>query len=52
MVAKKTVKSKPKPKSTTRVKDLSVRKAAAVKGGIIRRLARRSQMSDPCEGEE
>ncbi len=36
MAAKKTV--KPKSKSTSRVKDLSVRNAAAVKGGFIHRL--------------
>ncbi len=36
MVAKKTV--KPKSKSTSRVKNLSVRNAADVKGGILRRL--------------
>lgn len=35
MAAKKTV--KPKSKSTSRVKDLSVRNAASVKGGILRR---------------
>ncbi len=35
MAAKKTV--KPKSKSTSRVKDLSVRNASAVKGGILRR---------------
>ena len=49
MVAKKTVKSsKSKSKSSGRLKDLTVKKATAVKGGRYRR----SQMSDPCEGEE
>ncbi len=46
MVAKKTVKrSKPKSKSSTRVKNLTVKKASAVKGGMYRR-------TDPCQGDE
>ncbi len=45
MVKKKTVKSsKPKAKSSPRVKDLAVKKTTAVKGGLYRR-------SDPCTGE-
>jgi hypothetical protein len=44
MVKKKTVK-RSKPKSSTRVKDLTVKKTTAVKGGMYRR-------SDPCTGEE
>jgi hypothetical protein len=53
MTAKKTAqRSKPKSKSSSRVKDLVVKKATAVKGGMSRNMYRRSQMSDPCEGEE
>ena len=44
MVKKKTVKSS-KSKSSRRLKDLTVKKARAVKGGMYRR-------SDPCSGEE
>lgn len=53
MVAKKTVKrSKPKSKSSTRVKDLAVKKATAVKGGVSRNMYRRKGGGDPCEGGE
>ncbi len=53
MVAKKTVKrSKPKSKSSTRVKDLAVKKASAVKGGLSRNMYRRKGGGDPCEGGE
>jgi hypothetical protein len=43
MVKKKTVKSS-KSKSSRKLKDLSVKRAKAVKGGMYRR-------SDPCSGE-
>jgi hypothetical protein len=55
MVAKKTVKSsksKSTSKSSSRVKDLVVKKATSVKGGMSRNMYRRSQISDPCAGEE
>ncbi len=55
MAAKKTVKSvKPKAKSSSsgKLKDLLVKKTTAVKGGLSRNMYRRSQMSDPCDGEE
>ena len=44
MVKKKTVKSS-KSKSSRRLKDLTVKKATAVKGGVYRR-------TDPCQGDE
>jgi hypothetical protein len=44
MVKKKTVKSS-KSKSSRRLKDLTVKKARAVKGGVYRR-------TDPCQGDE
>jgi len=47
MAAKKsarTSKAKPKAKSSRSVKDLAVKRSAALKGGLYRR-------SDPCTGE-
>ncbi len=44
MVKKKTVKSS-RSQSSKKLKDLSVKRARAVKGGMYRR-------SDPCSGEE
>jgi hypothetical protein len=44
MAAKKTAKRSKPSKSSGRVKDLVVKKATVVKGGLYRR-------SDPCTGE-
>jgi hypothetical protein len=54
MAAKKTVRrSSSSSRSRTRKpKDLAVKRAAAVKGGVTGNAYRRSQMSDPCDGEE
>jgi len=54
MAAKKTVRrSASASRSTIRKpKDLAVKRATAVKGGATGNAYRRSQHSDPCDGEE
>jgi len=54
MTAKKTVRRSAST-STSKIrkpKDLAVKRATAVKGGVTSNAYRRSQHSDPCDGEE